>query len=465
MKPVILWSDLLIYLLIFSITIFLRGMLKNPQIRDKWKQVFSQKLGVTTFIIVCGYCMIAFLDSLHFQKSLPESNNTLAINETHYETKVTSVLDLILGEMPTNVERTYSAPFSLKSYSKTMMKDENNNLYRDFERLEFAGVHLETDDQYLSDIIWQSALSILAGACISIFFIALHRQFFKSKPGSTKLSFIPWKYAYITFAIIVTVITWLLHLGNLYHILGTDMSGNDVLYKSLKGIRTGVLIGTLATLIMLPIAIILGIAAGYFKGWVDDAVQYSYTTLSSIPSILLIASSVLLFNVFIENNQELFELGLQKADARFLGLCFILGVTSWATLCRLLRAETLKISQLDYVQAAHAFGVSHARIILRHILPNVSHIILITFILDFSMLILAEAVLSYIGIGVDPSMASWGNMINLARSELSREPTVWWTLAGAFTFMFALVLSANLFSDLVQDAFDPRTVNGASNGL
>jgi peptide/nickel transport system permease protein len=191
-------------------------------------------------------------------------------------------------------------------------------------------------------------------------------------------------------------------------------------------------------------------------------VQYLYTTLSSIPGILLIAASVLLFQVYIDLNPDFFSVGLEKADARFLALCFILGVTSWSSLCRLIRAETLKISQLGYVQAAHAFGVSHQRILLRHILPNVTHIILITFVLDFSALVLAEAVLSYIGVGIDPNMASWGNMINGARSELSREPVVWWTLTGAFFFMFVLVLAANLFSDLVRDAFDPRSGTGRS---
>ncbi len=131
-------------------------------------------------------------------------------------------------------------------------------------------------------------------------------------------------------------------------------------------------------------------------------------------------------------------------------------MTSWTGLCRLLRAETLKVSQLDYVQAAHAFGVSHMRIIFRHILPNVMHIILISLVLDFSVFVLAEAVLSYIGVGVDPSMKSWGNMINEARAELSRDPVVWWSVGAAFIMMFILVLAANLFSDRVRDALDPR---------
>jgi len=137
-------------------------------------------------------------------------------------------------------------------------------------------------------------------------------------------------------------------------------------------------------------------------------------------------------------------------------LCLILGVTSWTSLCRLLRGETLKLREMDYLQAARALGSSHVSVMARHILPNVMHIILIAVVLDFSGLVLAEAVLSYVGVGVDPTMDSWGNMINSARLEMAREPVVWWSLASAFVFMFGLVLSANLFSDAVRDAFDPR---------
>jgi peptide/nickel transport system permease protein len=135
----------------------------------------------------------------------------------------------------------------------------------------------------------------------------------------------------------------------------------------------------------------------------------------------------------------------------------ILGLTSWATLCRLLRAETMKLRELEYVQAAVAFGVSHIKIMSRHIFPNVVHLILITTVLSFSELILYEAVLSYVGVGVDPTMNSFGGMINLARVEMSRDPIVWWSFGSAFLFMVTLVLAANLFSDGVRDAFDPRS--------
>jgi len=196
--------------------------------------------------------------------------------------------------------------------------------------------------------------------------------------------------------------------------------------------------------------------AGYYRGWIDDMVQYTYTTLNSIPGVLLIAAAILMIQVYIDNNASLFETTEERADLRLLFLCIILGVTSWTGLCRLLRGETLKLREMDYISAAHAFGVSNLRIITRHILPNVMHVVLISVVLDFSGLVLAEAVLSYVGVGVDPTMYSWGNMINGARLEMAREPVVWWTLLASFLFMFTMVLAANLFSDVVREAFDPR---------
>jgi len=216
-------------------------------------------------------------------------------------------------------------------------------------------------------------------------------------------------------------------------------------------------IGSLATLATLPFAIAFGILAGYFKGWVDDAIQYLYTVLSSIPGVLLIAAFVLMIQVWIDKHPDLYETGLERADVRLLLLCVILGVTGWATLCRLLRAETLKLSELDYVQAARAFGVSNFGIMRRHVFPNLMHIVLIVAVLDFSALVLYEAVLSYVGVGVDPTTPSFGSMFNLARTEMSREPPVWWNLLAAFLFMLALVLSANLFAGAVREAFDPRS--------
>lgn len=207
---------------------------------------------------------------------------------------------------------------------------------------------------------------------------------------------------------------------------------------------------------MLPFALSLGTLSGFFGGWVDDIIQYLYTTLSSIPGVLLIAASVLVLQVFIATHPIYFPTLAERADARLLALCLILGITSWANLCRLLRGETLKLREQEFVDAARVICVSRIKIIFRHIFPNVMHVVLITVVLDFSALVLAEAVLSYVGVGVDPTTFSWGNMINSSRLELAREPVVWWPLLAALLFMFGLVLAANLFADALRDALDPR---------
>ena len=145
--------------------------------------------------------------------------------------------------------------------------------------------------------------------------------------------------------------------------------------------------------------------------------------------MLLIAACVLMVQVFLDKHPELFETGAERADLQLFLLCVILGLTGWATLCRLLRGETLKLRELEYVQAAQRLRRRRTRASWRATSSRTSlHLMLITTVLDFSALILYEAVLSYVGVGVDPSMNSFGGMINLARSEMSRDPVVWWTL-------------------------------------
>lgn len=238
--------------------------------------------------------------------------------------------------------------------------------------------------------------------------------------------------------------------------MDAEIIGQDIFYYAVKSIHTGLIIGTLTTLFMLPLALIFGISAGYFGGFIDDVIQYIYTTLSSIPGVLLITASVLSMQTYIANHPQYFSTLEKSADARLLALCLILGVTSWTSLCRLLRAEALKYREIDFVLAAKALGSPSWRILYKHLLPNMMPIVLITLVLDFSFLVLAEAVLSYVGVGVSPTTISWGNMINGARLELAREPLVWWPILAAFLFMFILVLASNLFSDAVRDALDPH---------
>lgn len=222
------------------------------------------------------------------------------------------------------------------------------------------------------------------------------------------------------------------------HLMGTDRVGIDVLYLGIKGVRTGMVIGAFTTLMVIPFAILFGVVAGYFGGWVDDVIQYIYTVLSSIPAVLLIVAFMIIFGK-----------GLPQ-------LCIILGITSWTGLCRVLRGETMKLRETEFVQAAEAMGVSRLKIMVRHLVPNVMHIVLITAVLSFSGRVLAEAVLTYIGIGVGADTISWGAMITDASLEMARDPVIWWKLGAAFLFMLGLVLPANLFGDALRDALDPR---------
>ncbi len=297
-------------------------------------------------------------------------------------------------------------------------------------------------------------MRILAGFAASVVLFVL--CFFLTRILKRRRPEVPWHAALVSLGVLLFILGPAFALSSGYHVLGTDKVGQDVFYLALKSIRTSLVIGTITTLVLLPVGIALGIMAGYFKGWVDDVIQYVYTTLNSIPGVLLIAASVLMAQIWIDRHPDWFSHAASRADFKLLLLCAILGLTSWTGLARLLRGETLKLSQLEYIQAAHAFGVRDARVLSRHILPNVSHIVIIAIVMDFSGFVLAEAVLSYVGVGVDPSTNSFGTMINAARLEMSREPVVWWTLATAFAFMFVLVLAANLFADAVRDGFDPR---------
>jgi peptide/nickel transport system permease protein len=222
------------------------------------------------------------------------------------------------------------------------------------------------------------------------------------------------------------------------HLLGTEGSGKDILYQTLKGCRTAMIIGGFTSLIITPVALLFGMMAGYYGKRVDDAVQYTYTVLVSIPDILLLIALMLVFGR-----------GLDK-------LCYALGITGWIGLCRLVRGETLKHRDREYVRAARALGMSNARILVRHILPNLLPIVIISVTLGFSGLVLEETILSYLGIGVPPDQGSWGNMIDAARMELTREPIIWWNLVSASTALFILVLAFNLFGDALRDAIDPR---------
>lgn len=440
MKLTFLWTDIMVWILVFALLAWGWVLSSSPQVKKQWHTIFKSSIALASAIVLLFYMLFALLDSVHLNFEMAEQKS----DTIQYQTEMVSLLDLVFEHRMKHAERTYSAPFATTEYVKAILVDDEGVTKQEYLPLKYI---------HKTNIFLGSLIAMAVGVAISFLLIAIHMFWRKQKGWKEE---IPWNTAYAILALIVVSFTWLYLLSFDYHVLGTDKVGGDVLYQSLKSIRTGVLIGVLTTLVMLPMAVLLGVSAGLFRGWVDDIIQYVYTTLNSIPGVLLIAAAVLLMQVLMNNNPQWFTTTAERSDLRLLFLVLILGITSWTGLCRLLRAETLKISQVEFVTAAKAFGVSKWTIIRRHIVPNLMHIILISVVLDFSGLVLAEAVLSYVGVGVDPTMHSWGNMINQARLEMARDPMVWWSLFSAFIFMFVLVLAANLFSDRIQTVLDPR---------
>jgi len=221
------------------------------------------------------------------------------------------------------------------------------------------------------------------------------------------------------------------------HVLGTDIIGRDVLHLTMKGARVALIVGGLTTLIVIPLALLFGVSAGYVGGRLDDAIFFVISTLAAMPGLLLLIALIMV-------------MGHGTVQ-----VCVALGVTGWVGFCRVVRGETLKLREMDYVHAARALGVPEPRIVVRHVVPNLAHLVVITFVLTFSGLVLSEAILSWLGIGLT---GSWGQMIDQARDELSRDPIIWWNLAAASVALFGLILAVNQVGDAVRDVLDPRTL-------
>lgn len=218
-------------------------------------------------------------------------------------------------------------------------------------------------------------------------------------------------------------------------IFGTDLFGRSVLDKVIHGTQIAMSVGLVTSLIAIPIGVILGALAGYFGGWVDDVITWFYTTFSSIPNIMLLISITMILGKGI------------------FAVYIALGATGWGSLCRLIRGEVMKHKEREYVQAAGAIGGGHMRKLFLHILPNVTHLVIINTSLQFQTAIKSEVILSYLGLGVQGE-PSWGTMIDDAKLELARG--VWWQLAAATLAMFFIVLAFNLLGDALRDALDPK---------
>ncbi len=223
--------------------------------------------------------------------------------------------------------------------------------------------------------------------------------------------------------------------GRWRHPFGTDALGRDVLQRLVQGARIAFWVGILTSAIAIPIGLTLGLVAGWFGGRVDDVIVWLYSTFASIPEILFILSIAMV------------------VGRGLTGVYVGIGLTTWVGLCRLIRGEVIKHKERPYIQAARALGLGHVRILFRHLLPNVLHIVIISFTLRFPAAIGTEVFMSFLGIGVQGE-PSWGTMISDSRMRL------WygygWELFFVTGAIFLVVLAFNILGDALRDALDPR---------
>ncbi len=237
------------------------------------------------------------------------------------------------------------------------------------------------------------------------------------------------------------------------NILGTDYLGRSVLRKTLYGAKVSLTVALFASIISMAVGVSLGAAAGFFRGAFDYIVLWLNSVFASIPYILLVTAFAL---VLKDKTINLSSLGLGSIPVEGIAaVCIAIGLTGWVSTCRLVRAEVIRQKQFDYVRAAKSRGFSNLRILLRHILPNLSGLIIITFVIRFVYYIFAEVMLSFLGLGAK-SQPSWGTMMDSARLGLTIPEAGWWEMLSATAAVFLIVFSVNCLGDFLKDFFAHR---------
>lgn len=438
---ILLPTDMLVWLVVISGIVSFRLSFRRAFWRQAWLRIGADGKAMLSLGWLLLLVMVAMADSVRYRPAEGGDLRTL--------------LDRACVGIVQNTEESYSSPMAMRGFTPRM-NETTEGIRWERPRLAYAGRHLANDEGHLADVLTRLLIGLALGAGLGfplgwLALLAVETGRRRFMPDAKKLS--PcWRFGVIGFFLLLGLLAGgLVSLSRGYHVLGTDKVGNPTLWIALKSIRTAFVIGLLTTSFVTIPAVLFGLLAGYLRGWVDDVVQYLYTTISSIPNILLISAGML-----IVQTQLAEAVADMAADQRLMFLCLILAATGWAGLCRLVRGEVLKLREIEYVQGAKAMGLGAFSIMRRHLLPNVMHIVLINILLSFSRLVLAEAVLAYIGIGVHPSTQSFGNMIIGAQEQLARSPVIWWNLATAFVFLLVVVIPANLFGDAVRDALDPK---------
>lgn len=243
---------------------------------------------------------------------------------------------------------------------------------------------------------------------------------------------------------------------SLEHWFGTDIHGRDQLARIMAGARISILVGLVGALVSLVIGVMWGAIAGYVGGWWDGTMMRFVDILYALPSIVF----VIVLITTLEGLAKQYLVKIFGADvapyARMIFLFVGLGAVSWLTMARIVRGQVLVLKNRNFIDASRSLGAGHARILFRHLLPNVLGIIIVYITLTVPSVILYESFLSYLGLGIQPPFASWGSLIAEGAGQLNPVRVYWWLIVFPAVTLVTTLMALNFFGDGLRDAFDPR---------
>ena len=282
-KLVLLWTDVVLYAMVLLLIWYAWRVRVNPNLRANWMRVARDPAALCAGIVLALFALVTLVDSVHFRRALVPSADAPAGTATFYATSTESLLDAALARQVQMRESGYSEPLAYQGFNMQAFERDGQPV-RDFPRLGFGGAHLASPSDWAGDVQVRAAAGAAAGLVFALLATLLTAWLIRADAGgwsgalkdiAADRTHLPLRAALVTIGVVCVLVGPVVALMGHYHVFGTDRTGNDVLYQALKSVRTAFVIGTLATVATLPLAMVLGVLAGYFKGWVDEVISTS----------------------------------------------------------------------------------------------------------------------------------------------------------------------------------------------